>query len=64
MPFTTPEPEIVATAGALLLHALPPDVASLSVVVEPTHTDSVPVMAEGSGLTVIFFVAKQPELSV
>ena len=42
---------IVALAGVALLH-VPPAVALLSVVVEPTHTLVVPVITAGSGLTV------------
>ena len=42
---------MVATAGVALLH-VPPAVALLSVVVEPTHTLVVPVMAAGNGLIV------------
>jgi len=50
-PVTTPPTVIVAIAGDALLH-VPPAVALLNGVVEPTHTLVVPVMAAGSGLTV------------
>ena len=50
---------MVATAGVALLH-VPPAVALLSVVVEPTHTLVVPVMAAGSGLTVTVAVTAHP----
>ena len=58
-PVTTPVPEIVALEGLLLLH-VPPEVASASVVVKPSHTLAVPVIAAGNGLTVIGKVALQP----
>jgi hypothetical protein len=53
-PVTTPEALTVATA-VLLEDQVPPAVASLRVVVEPTQTEVVPVMAAttGSALTVI-----------
>jgi len=50
-PVTTPPAVIVALAGVALLQ-VPPAVALLRVVVDPTHTLVVPVMAAGSGLTV------------
>jgi hypothetical protein len=50
---------MVALAGMLLLQ-MPPAVGSLNVIVEPTHTAGVPVMSDGSGLTVIGKVAEQP----
>jgi hypothetical protein len=50
---------IVATAGVALLHT-PPAVALLKVVVEPTHTLVVPVMAAGSALTVTVLVTAHP----
>ena len=43
----------------LLLH-IPPEVASLNVVVEPWHTPVVPEIAGGKGLTVIVAVVLQP----
>jgi hypothetical protein len=52
-----------ATAGAVLLH-VPPVGVLANVVVEPMHTLVVPVIAVGSGLTVIVFVVLQPELNV
>jgi hypothetical protein len=48
-----PEPTD-ATAELLLLHVPPP--ASVSALVEPAQTLIVPVMEEGSGLTVIIEV--------
>jgi len=58
-PVTTPPAVIVATAGDALLH-VPPAVALLNAVVEPTHTLVVPAMAAGSGLTVTVVVTAQP----
>lgn len=49
----------VACAGLLLLHE-PPPVASLSVVVCPTHTTAVPDMAAGVVFTVNVAVRKHP----
>ncbi len=45
------ENPIVATEGVLLVHT-PPVVASVSVVVKPTHTEVVPAIAAGLGLMV------------
>jgi hypothetical protein len=59
-PETTPVPApIVATEVLPLSHVPPP--ASESVVVEPSHTEAVPEMADGAGLTVITVDEKQPE---
>jgi hypothetical protein len=58
-PVTTPAPVIVATAGVALLH-VPPAVASVKVVVDPTQTDNVPPIDAGNGLTVTVAVLKQP----
>ena len=58
-PVTTPPAVIVAMAGDALLH-VPPAVALLSVVVDPTHTLVVPVITAGSGLTVTVVVTAQP----
>ena len=46
VPVTTPEVETEPIPGLTLLH-VPPDVASLSVVVAPPQTDRVPVIAAG-----------------
>ena len=54
---------MVAIAVLLLLHT-PPEVASVSVVVRPTHTFVVPPIAAGFGLTVKLVTAKQPVLRV
>jgi hypothetical protein len=50
-PQTVPVELIVATEVALLLHT-PPEVASVSVVQEPTHTLVAPVIDDGVGVTV------------
>ena len=58
-PVTTPVVNpTVAMPVALLLHVPPP--ASLSVVVKPEHTVSVPSIAVGNGLTVTTAVMIQP----
>lgn len=58
-PVTTPDALTFATLLLLLLQ-LPPDVAQLSVLVEPIQIVVVPVIATGVGFTVIVFVAIQP----
>jgi hypothetical protein len=50
---------VVATAVLLLLQ-VPEGVASLSVVAEPAQTVNVPVIAAGTGFTVIIVVTRQP----
>ena len=50
---------MVATAVRLLLQ-VPPDVVSERVIVDPSQTTVVPVMAAGNGLTVMAFDLKQP----
>lgn len=63
-PATTPvtmpvaEPIVIAAPGVV---QFPPVTPSLSVVVAPVHTVDDPVMADGVGLTVIVFVAAQPD---
>lgn len=48
----------VPTAVVLLLH-VPPDVASVSVVLLPTHTDDAPPIAAGDARTVTSCVERQ-----
>lgn len=61
MPFTKPDKEpIVATAGLVLVQVPPVLPVTVSVVVLPTQTFSVPVMVPGLVETVIVFVALQP----
>ena len=50
---------IVAAVGLVLLHT-PPVLVVLRVVVLPTHTCGVPVMALGNALTVMVVVVIQP----
>jgi hypothetical protein len=60
MPLITPlAAPIVATDVLPLLHK-PPVTASLHVVAAPMHTLPLPVIADGSALTVIVFVTMQP----
>lgn len=61
-PVTTPDELMVAAAVLLLLHTPPP--VFVSVVVKPTHTFIVPVVADGSAFTVTSVVAVQPVVSV
>ena len=61
-PVIAPELVIVATAVLLLVHEMPPLVASLTNPVTPTHTVLAPVMLTGLLLTVILYVLKQPVL--
>jgi hypothetical protein len=59
-PDTTPvEEPIVAVVTSLLLH-VPPLVLLVKFVVAPTHTAAVPVIPDGSALTVTVLVAVQP----
>jgi hypothetical protein len=46
----------VATAALLLTHETPPEVLLASVVVLPSQTDAVPVIADGNGFVVIEIV--------
>jgi hypothetical protein len=57
IPVTTPEAEILATAGALLVH-IPPIAGSVIVIVVLVQTVLAPVMvpAFGKGLTVTTWV--------
>ena len=58
-PVSAPVPTpIVAIAGRLLSH-VPPGVASVRILVEPTHTLKLPAIGAGNGLTVISRVAGQ-----
>ena len=58
-PVTIPDPEPTVALALLLLH-VPVPVASLSVVVRPTQTFMVPVIAAGNGLIVTTVVLIQP----
>lgn len=60
MPVTTPVPDTSATAGDPLLQ-MPPDVASVSVIVLPTHTVGLTgEMPPGAVFTVTTVVAEHP----
>jgi hypothetical protein len=50
-PVTMPVAEPTETFALLLLH-VPPDTALLNVVLEPTHVFNVPVMDDGTDVTV------------
>ena len=63
-PDTTPDVELtLAVPEALLVHT-PPVGDEDNVVVDPVHTESVPVIAPGCTFTVTTLVAKQPPLKV
>ena len=60
MPQTVPAGGVLNdTAAPVLLH-VPPGVASANKVHDPAHTCVAPVIAAGSGLTVIVVVVEQP----
>jgi hypothetical protein len=59
-PDTKPLSEPTMATTVLLLLQMPPAVEVLRVVVLPTHTAVMPVIAAGSGLTVIIVVVRQP----
>jgi hypothetical protein len=60
IPVTTPLTLIVAWVGELLLH-VPPGVASLIEIVDPSQTVVAPVIADGDAFTVTTTVCTQPE---
>jgi len=57
-PVTTP-PAVIVASEVLLELQVPLAVPSLKVVVDPSHTEAVPVIAAGLGFTVISNVTKQ-----
>lgn len=59
-PVTTPDAEPTGAIAVLLLLHAPPVVASVSVIVAPTHTLLLPVIAAGEVLTVTVAVVAQP----
>jgi hypothetical protein len=61
-PVTSPVEVTVAFAGVPEVHE--PADASLRLVVAPTHTAAVPVIAGGSALTVTIVEVEQPVVSV
>ena len=60
-PVTTPVAANTLATPVLLLLQVPVPVASVSVVVAPTHTTIVPFTAPGSGLITTLAVPTQPE---
>lgn len=58
-PLPVPDRTTVAALVLLLVH-VPPDIASLRIIVLPVHTFAGPVMAGGVGSTVTEVVVKQP----
>jgi hypothetical protein len=65
LPVTIPVEEPMVAILVLLLHQVPPGVASLSTVVSPAHTLVVPVIADGNGFTVTIVLLEHPvEISV
>ncbi len=63
IPVTIPVDPTVATEVTLLLH-VPPDVASVRLVVDPWHTLGVPRITAGSGFTVTVLDVVQPLVAV
>jgi len=59
-PVTTPEPEATVAMPVLPLTHVPPDVASVRLVLAPTHTLVMPVIAFGVKLTVTVVVVVHP----
>ncbi len=59
-PVTIPELEPTVACAELLLVQVPPEGDALNVVLNPIHRFVVPVIAEGTGLTVIAFTAEVP----
>ena len=60
-PVTTPVDDTVAMPVALLVQ-VPPDVASESVVVLPTQTDAIPMMAGGAVHATVMMTCPLPVL--
>jgi hypothetical protein len=63
LPVTTPEEEPIIALLLLDAH-VPPATAFANVVVDPTQTEAVPVIADGVGYIVTTFVTKQPTPTV
>jgi hypothetical protein len=57
MPVTTPVPVPTVAILVLLLVHIPPDIEELKVVVAPSHTVVVPLIAPGVAITVTTCVA-------
>jgi hypothetical protein len=58
MPVTIPA--VTDAIPLLLLAHVPPPVASVNVVEDPTHTEVAPLIAAGTGQTVTGLVTRQP----
>ena len=58
LPVTMPDDELMLSVVAVVLHVPPPTVF-VSGMVDPTHTETGPAIAAGSGLTVTTVVVKQ-----
>ena len=56
-PVTIPVPEPMVPTAVLLLDHVPPPVELVKAVIEPAHTDSVPLIAFGKAFTVTTRVA-------
>lgn len=59
MPVTTPVLEPMVAVPVLALVHAPPDGVQLNVVVAPSHTTVVPLIAPGAEVTVTVLTAKQ-----
>src|SRR5947209_4732202 len=59
-PLSMPVPDPMVAVPVLTLVHVPPEVASVSVVIPPTHATGVPVIAAGTALIVSVAVLKQP----
>jgi len=59
-PTRKPDTEVMVASAVLLLLQVPPPVASVSVIEEPTQTAVGPPIAAGKGFTVTIFVRLQP----
>ena len=59
-PVTTPVADPIPANEGLPLLQIPPDDNELNTVVPPVHTEVVPVIADGNGLTVTGVVTVQP----
>lgn len=64
LPVTTPLDDPTVATPALLLVQVPPGLALVNVVDEPTHIVDAPEMDPGVVTTVTVWVAKQPPLNV
>jgi hypothetical protein len=63
-PMTRPVAEPMTAEKVLLLVHVPPPTASLNVEVNPKQTFVLPVIADGTGLTITDVVTKHPPVSL